>query len=248
MDWGILICSLALLAIGLVALMSATQNSDYTEIKKQIQWFFISIPIIILVVSIDYEVIAKFSPVFYGIFILLLIGVLFTEPINGARSWYDLKVFQFQPAEFAKVFVILFLAYIMTKIQEWKKDEINRPTRLLLVLLALAVPMLLIIKQPDFGTAMAFLVAISFMLFVSGIKKRYIISSIAIVVISVPLAYMYILPDHAKKRIDVFLDPTIDPRGSRIQYNTVKISNRIWSIIRNGYIKGKSNSTRISTS
>ena len=110
MDWGILICSLALLAIGLVALMSATQNSDYDEMRKQIQWFIVSVPIMLIVMAIDYETIAKFSPIFYGIFVVLLIGVLFTEPINGASSWFDLKFFQFQPAEFAKIFVIIFLA------------------------------------------------------------------------------------------------------------------------------------------
>ena len=121
-DWGILICSVTLVIIGLVALMSATQNTEYEELKKQIQWLIICIPIVIVVISIDYELIARISPVFYAIFLVLLVGVLFTDSINGARSWYDLKIFLFQPAEFAKIFVIIFLAYTITKMQE-RRDK-----------------------------------------------------------------------------------------------------------------------------
>lgn len=238
MDWGILICSLALLAIGIVALISATQNTDFLEAKKQLQWFLISIPILVVVACIDYEIIAKVSPIFYGIFILLLIGVLFTEPINGARSWYDFGFFQFQPAEFDKIFFVIFLAYAIVKIQERRKDEINNPLKLLIVLGILLVPTLLIIKQPDYGTAVAFIIATAFMLFVAGINKRYIISTIAIVVILVPIAYMYILPDHAKKRIDVFLDPTLDPRGSGYNIIQSKLAIGAGQLFGMGLLKG----------
>ena len=76
---------------------------------------------------IDYEAIEKMSPIFYGAFILLLIGVLFTAPINGARSWFDIGFFSLQPGEFAKIFVILFLTYSITKIQARGKNNINKP-------------------------------------------------------------------------------------------------------------------------
>ena len=61
---------------------------------------------------IDYNILAKASPIFYGIFIILLIAVLFTSPVNGATSWFDIGSFSFQPSEFAKVTVILFLAFV----------------------------------------------------------------------------------------------------------------------------------------
>lgn len=198
----------------------------------------VSIPILIIVVLIDYELIAKASPIIYTIFIALLIGVLFTDPINGARSWYDLGFFQFQPAEFAKIFVIIFLAFAITKVQERKRKEINKPWKLLLILLITAVPVALIIKQPDYGTAVAFIIATAFMLFAAGIGKRYIISAIAIVVIVVPLAYLYILPDHAKKRIDVYLNPDLDPRGSGYNIIQSKLAIGAGELVGMGVLKG----------
>lgn len=201
-------------------------------------WFLISIPILTIVVFVDYELIARASPIIYTIFIALLIGVLFTEPINGARSWYDLEVFQFQPAEFAKIFVIMFLAVAITKIQQKRKEEINKPWKLLLVLLITILPVGLMIKQPDYGTACAFLVATAVMLFAAGIGKRYIISAIAIIVIIVPLAYMYVLPDHAKKRIDVYLNPDLDPRGSGYNILQSKLAIGAGELVGMGILKG----------
>lgn len=219
-EWGILVCTLLLVVIGLVALFSATQNLDYEELKKQALWLVISIPVVICVIAIDYNFYCKISPVLYGASILLLIAVLFTEPINGATSWFSVGPFSFQPAEFAKIAVVLFIANIMVKLQKKEKDEINRIWKLGLIILALAVPVVFIIKQPDYGTAIAFLVALIFMLFVAGIRKRYILIATLLVVIIVPLAYFFILPDHAKSRIDVYLNPDLDPRGAG--YNIIQ--------------------------
>ena len=116
-EWGILICAILLIAVGIIALFSATQATDQEELKKQIIWLGISIPIVILVVLIDYETIVKISPILYGIFLILLIAVLFTAPVNGATSWFEIGPFSFQPSEFAKIFVILVFSYVITKIQ-----------------------------------------------------------------------------------------------------------------------------------
>ena len=111
-DWSILICVLILTVIGLVALYSATINDDLHEFKKQCMWITISIPIMIAIVFIDYNIIARFSPYLYSLSIVLLVAVLFTPAVNGASSWFDIGFFAFQPAELAKVFVIIFLSTI----------------------------------------------------------------------------------------------------------------------------------------
>ncbi len=237
-EWGILICTILLIGIGLVALFSATQNTEYEELKRQIMWLGISIPIVIIVIWIDYEWIAKISPIIYGIVLVLLVAVLFTESVNGATSWFNLGAFSIQPSEFAKIFTVIVFALVITKIQARGKDELSRPTRLLLALSVVAVPVLLIIKQPDYGTALAFLMATVFMLFVAGIKKRYIIGAILIVVIAAPLLYFFILPEHAKTRIDVFLNPDLDPRGAG--YNVIQSKLAIGSgqFLGMGLLKG----------
>ena len=238
-EWGILICSIILFVIGLIALFSATQETNYSEFKKQIMWLCVSIPVLIFVLMIDYNILAKASPIFYGIFVILLIAVLFTEPINGARSWFEITDnLRFQPSELAKIFVIIFLATVMVKIQERNKNDINRITRLLLILLIIGVPLFLIIKQPDYGTAMAFIISTLLMLFVAGIDKKYIIIVALIIAVSLPLAYFYVLPEHAKTRIEVFLNPNLDPRGAGYNIIQSKLAIGAGRIFGMGLLKG----------
>ena len=239
MEWGILICCIMLFVIGNIALYSTTQENQFDELKKQLMWSIISIPIMIIVICIDYELIAKCSPFFYGIFIILLIAVLFTPQINGATSWFKItEEIRFQPSEFAKVFVIIFLAYIMSIIQIKNREEINKPLKLLLTLSIVIVPVLLIIKQPDYGTAIAFMMATVLMLFAAGIDKRYIITTVVIIIITIPLAYNFLLPDHAKTRIDVFLNPDLDPRGSGYNVIQSKLAVGSGQLFGMGLLKG----------
>ena len=215
-EWWIPLCAIILCGIGLVALFSASYDSGLDEFKKQAMWMGISIGIMVVVMLIDYKILIKLSPILYGMAILSVIAVLFTKPISGARSWFVIgnDLFSFQPAETAKVFVILFLAYVISTIQRNGRDEINRIPKLALILLTIAVPVLLIIMEPDYGTATAYIIAFLVMIFVAGINKKYIISAIAVVIIAVPLIYNFILPQHAKSRIDTFLHPESDPKGA----------------------------------
>ena len=237
-EWSIVIIAIVLCIIGLVALFSATQETEYDEFNKQCIWFVVSIIIMIIVMLVDYNTLVRISPVFYGAFILLLIAVLFTSPVNGATSWFDIGFFSFQPGEFAKAFVILFLAYAITKVQQRNKRDINKPLKLLMIFAIVGLPVLLLIKQPDYGTAMAYMAAIAFMLISAGIDKKYIIGTVILVIVSVPLLYNFILPDHAKKRIDIFLNPESDPRGSGYNIIQSKLAIGAGGLTGMGILKG----------
>ena len=237
-EWSILIVAVILCIIGLVALFSATQETEYDEFKKQCIWLVVSLVIMLGVMLIDYDFLVKISPIFYGIFVILLIAVLFTPEINGATSWFDIGFFSLQPGEFAKVFVILFLALVITRIQEREKSEINRPTRLLILLAILGLPVLLIVRQPDYGTAAAFIVATALMLITAGLDKRYIIATIILIVVSVPLLYNFVLPEHAKQRIDIFLNPESDPRGAGYNIIQSKLAIGAGGLTGMGLLKG----------
>ena len=238
MEWGILIVAIILSIIGIVALFSATQETEYDEFSKQIIWLVISLIAMAIVMFIDYNLLVKASPVLYGLSIILLVAVLFTKPINGATSWFNIGAFSLQPGEFSKVAVILFLTFVITKIQMKGQEEMNRPTRLLIIVCSLAVPVLLIVKQPDYGTALAFIVAVALMLFTSGLDKKYIIGTILLIVIAVPLLYNFVLPEHAKTRIDVFLNPESDPRGSGYNIIQSKLAIGAGGLTGMGLLKG----------
>lgn len=245
-EWGILICCLILLCIGLVALFSATQDTEYEEFKKQILWALISIPIMIIIIFVDYNIIAKISPVLYGLALVALVAVLFTEPINGASSWFKIsESISIQPSEFAKVILIIFTSYMLVNLQKGEKTEISRIWKLGIILLIAAVPMVLIVIQPDYGTVMAFIVAVGFMLFAAGIDKKYVIAVILLAIIAIPVLYYFVLPEHAKTRIDVFLNPELDPRGAG--YNLIQSKLAIGSgrLFGMGILSGNQTQLRI---
>ena len=215
-EWWIPVCAIILCAIGLVALFSASYDSGLEEFKKQIIWVGISIILMFIALFIDYKIMIRLSPILYIISIISLIAVLFTDPINGASSWFDIGdgLFSLQPAEISKIFVILFLSYIISILQRRGRNEINKFLKLGLLLLIVGVPLILIIMEPDYGTASAYIIATILMLFVAGIDKKYIITAMILVAIAVPVTYNFILPEHAKKRIETFLDPEEDARGA----------------------------------
>ena len=155
--------------------------------------------------------------------------MLLTNAIQGASSWFSFGGVSLQPGEFAKIAVILYVANVMAKIKSKGEKAINKPLNILLVLGIVFLPVFLIILQPDYGTAIAYLLALVLMLFVAGIDKKYIIISVILVVIIVPLLYFFVLPQHAKNRIDVYLNPYMDPRGAG--YNIIQSKSLISSII-----------------
>ena len=174
LEWKVLICSLLLLAIGLFALYSATINKGLVDFTKQVRWFVVSIPFLLFFTLVDYNKILKYSGFFYLIFLGLLVGVLFTKPISGATSWYNLGEFSFQPSEIGKIFILMFIVATIVRLQYKGKDEINKLYKLIIALIVAAIPITLIIRQPDYGTALAYIFAVTAILYVGGLRKRYI--------------------------------------------------------------------------
>ena len=174
LEWKVLVCSLLLLAIGLFALYSATINKGLVDFTKQVRWFVVSIPFLLFFTLVDYNKILKYSGFFYLIFLGLLVGVLFTKPISGATSWYNLGEFSFQPSEIGKIFILMFIVATIVRLQYKGKDEINKLYKLIISLIVAAIPITLIIRQPDYGTALAYIFAVIAILYVGGLRKRYI--------------------------------------------------------------------------
>lgn len=237
-EWKVLIYVFLLLVVGLVALYSATTSTELAEFKKQIIWIAIGIPILCITMIIDYKLFARFSIVFYVISIILLGFVLLTGKINGASSWFSIGSFSLQPGEFAKVAVILFVANIMSKMGQNQEREVNKITNILKIVGIVLLPVVLIVLEPDYGTATAYIFALVFMLFVAGIDKRYIIIAITILVITIPLLYLFVLPEHAKARIEVYIDPYKDPRGDGYNIIQSEIAIGAGQLLGLGFLQG----------
>ena len=237
-EWSILICTIVLVGIGLFAVYSATMSAGLEEFRKQWMWIFISIPFLIIFTVIDYDSLAKISPIVYGFALISLVAVLFTKPISGATSWFDFGTISFQPSEFAKIALVLFWGLLISRFKRKDEKSINKITRLFILLLTIAIPLALIVKQPDYGTAISITISCVFMLFVGGIHKRYIIIAALLIVIAVPLFYFFAMPEHAKKRIQVFLNPELDPRGSGYNLTQSKIAIGAGQVFGMGFLKG----------
>lgn len=197
----------------------------------------------IITSMINYELYQRYWMILYAISIILLIGVLFMPPVNGATSWYNLGFMSFQPSELAKICVIISLAAVITRMKVNDLDAVNRIKNLLVIGIVVMIPVLLIVIQPDYGTAMTFIVFTLVMLFISNIDKKYIIGTILVAIVSLPLLYMFVLPQHAKDRIEVFLDPTIDPLGKG--YNIIQSKIAIGAGQLTGMGIGEGNQTQL---
>lgn len=211
-DWKLIGIVMLIFIIGLVTISSAThmtQGGSPKQLIVQIASFFIGAVAVAFITMVDYNKLGKYHKEIYVINILLLLMVYIPGlgvKIAGARSWIDLKVINLQTSELVKIgFILSFGKYI-----EKKKDQLNTIRDLIPVLIYCAPILLLILKQPDLGTAIVFMSIILGMLFVSGLGYNIIRNAIISGVIALPVIYK-LLKDHQKTRIDAFLHPG-DPR------------------------------------
>jgi rod shape determining protein RodA len=219
-DYRIIIVIFILFGIGAVGLYSASHgaggNSD--EFTKQMIWFAVGVVCMMAITFFDYKHLKKIWIIVYIVFLALLVGVLFSNRNHGATSWYKIGIFSFQPSEFFKIVLIIGLSSLIAYFHE--KEAINKITSLILLLIILAIPSFLIIKQPDYGTALVMIFTFCIMLFIADINIKYIVAGVIVAIIALPLAYHFVLPDHAKTRIMVFINPELDPKGAG--YNVIQ--------------------------
>lgn len=220
-EYSVLIIAVLLVIIGIIGIYSAGYNTnDTTEYKKQIVWAGIGIFAMLITWIINSDVYKRLAYVGLGVCVLLLIGVLFTTPINNATSWYNIKGFNFQPSEITKIIYILALATFIDKVMFKDKKAINKWYNILIILGLFIIPFILILMQPDFGTAIVFLVITFFMLFKAGLSYKYILAILLCVLIAAPLAYYFVLSPYQQNRIKVFFNPDSDPLNTG--YNAIQ--------------------------
>jgi rod shape determining protein RodA len=233
-DWALLGAILALCAIGLVQIYSATGGATriyYTQI------YGIAMGLIALLValSIDYRSLADKSHLIYGGILILLLYVLFFGAVRGgSRRWIDLGPINLQPSEFAKATVALVLAKFFGDRQR------GAPQRgdLLVAGAITAVPFLVIYRQPDLGTAATLLPVLLAVAYVAGMPMR-IFGVLALVgVLAAPIAWKFALQDYQRGRISTFLDPSQDAKGAGYQQIQARITTGSGGLKGKGFMQG----------
>jgi rod shape determining protein RodA len=213
-DYLLLLTACAIMLISLVVISSATLINPTGDpnyfVKRQAIRFLVGFVVLLLVVTIDYTQFYRFSSYLYVFNLLLLLAVLFVgRESGGAQRWIDLKFFDLQPSEFAKVIIIISLARHLVS-REGNFDSIFS---VIPSFIHVAVPMALIFLQPDLGTAMVFIVILFGMLFMAGAKISHLVFyAVAGIAIGFPLLWSK-LKLYQKARLTVFLNPEQDPLG-----------------------------------
>jgi rod shape determining protein RodA len=242
-DWATLCLVLALALIGIAAIYSATRPSlavgtqpDFYQ--RQLLWLLISVTALFAVVTFDYLWLYRVSYPLYGLGLLLLVAVILLGKASmGAQRWISVGPFTFQPSEFFRLFFLIGFSAFLSR----KGGESRSVVPLRGVLLFGILPVGLLVKQPDLGTAVLLLCLFIILILVKGLSRRIIAIALLIALISVPFVGNVLwsgLKDYQKNRIVAFMDPEIDPTGIGYNINQSKISIGSGGLLGKGFMQG----------
>ena len=241
-DWGLLGLAVLTGGCGLLVLYSAvtaeTPAPQMIIFYKQLIWFSTALIAMVVCFSFNYKLLDRWGQIIYIACILLLVWVLlFGKAAGGSRRWLALGPISIQPSELAKVAVMIVLARYYSKDAHtggFTLRELLRPALLTFI------PFILILEQPDLGTAgMLLLIAASMTVFVK-IERRSFITLLVSSAAVVPLVWFF-LKDYQKRRILVFLDPDLDPLGAGYHIIQSKIAIGSGLIAGKGFLQGTQN-------
>jgi len=239
-DKVILFSALLIAVLGIIFVYSATldrteEGSGISSIAlKQFFWVLIGLFAMCLLMNMDYLKILDFAYLAYFINILFLVLLLlFGGERFGAKRWFSLGPFSFQPSEFIKLTVIFALASLLENRREKKGSISNFVLAILLTLPAF----LFIFLQPDLGTSVVLVPILFAILFISGERIKYLLSVIMMAVCALPFAWHF-LKDYQKSRLMVFINPNIDPLGAGYTIIQSKIAVGSGGLFGKGWLGG----------
>jgi rod shape determining protein RodA len=238
-DYILFLSVILLSGIGLLVLSSAVKSMNGSTRMMLIQTGSMAIGIFLMFVIsfIDYKDFKVFGVLFYVFTLALLVLVLVkgTGDELGSRSWLKIMGFSLQPAEFAKISFILVASIFLERIYDGEK---NKGANIIKFLFYSAIPFLLVIAQKDVGTTMVFVFIFFVLIFVCGLGYKYIFMGMGVFAVAATVAWVYFLNDTRKKRIEVFLNPDIDPLVYGYNVRKSKIAIGSGQIFGKGLFKG----------
>ncbi|MEK7503370.1 MAG: FtsW/RodA/SpoVE family cell cycle protein [Patescibacteria group bacterium] len=239
LDWPIIVCSILLIAIGLLSLYSSSlDKADFLNFKKQIVFALAGIALVFLVSLMDWRILRN-QP--YLITILYIIGclslaglLLFAPEVRAVKGWYRIGPVSIDPVEFTKIVLVLLLA----KYFSVRHVEVYRVRHIFYSGLYILVPSILLFFQPNMGQVLILVALWLVILLVSGIRLKIFFAIILVLLMFLALGWSVILKDYQKERIASFILPQSDPLGvswSRIQ---AKIAIGSGGLLGQGFMRG----------
>ncbi len=225
---AVITCALICIGVGMIYSASAVyalkelNNDGAYFLKRHLLFLSIGFLLAIAVMTIPYQILQKWAKPLLLCSVVLLILVLIPgigKMVSGARRWIPIGPFSFQPSEFAKLTVIIYMADFLAR----KKRKIRDLWEgIVPVMIVLGCVSLLILKQPDLGTAVSIIVIVFMMLFVAGSRLKYLAS---IGLLALPVLYFLVVRvSYRRVRVMAFLDPWQDPQGIGFQLTQSQIA------------------------
>ena len=222
---------LLLCAIGFVTISSAIELDPNMLLRQGIR-LLIGLCVMIALAQIPPSQLAQWAPWLYGVGLILLVGVMVAGTGEGAQRWLKLGPLRFQPSEFMKLFVPMVLA--------WYLQDKPLPPRLRYLFVAallIAVPIFLVVKQPDLGTALLIAAAGGAVLFLAGLSLKLLIL-VALGLAGVAPLLWPLLHDYQRQRLITLLDPEQDPLGKGYHIIQSKIAVGSGGLYGKGWLHG----------
>jgi len=240
--WPLFFLILAVSATGFMMLYSVAGGSFEPWATAQMERFAIGIVGMFIIAFIHIRFWRRFAPIAYiGSVILLIVVYFFGETGMGAQRWIDLGFMQLQPSEVMKVSLILVLAMYY----DWLEPErVSRPLWVLLPIGITLIPVAMVLQQPDLGTAILLAMGAGVVMFLAGVSLWYFVAALAAgggLVAAVMMSRgenWQILKDYQYRRIDTFIDPSLDPLGAGYHITQSKIALGSGGLSGRGFMQG----------
>ena len=236
LDWVMLTLVVAICGLGVLQIFSATYDTRYSDAWwKQVIWVVAGFIAMWVATQIDYHTLLGQVPALY---ILSIVTLAATFALGmtafGSRRWIGTTSYHLQVSEFVKIVVVILVARYVT---ELKSEQLQLADLFKLAGLV-GLPMVLVMLEPDLGTALTFLPILLVGVFLAGFKWQYAVAVVVLIAVAAPVGYFFVLKDYQKARLVSFLDPSQDPKGSGYQVIQSKIavgSGALWGM---GVTKG----------
>lgn len=213
-DSFLMACLLFSMLVGLFVLYSAS-GQNFDKVSAQLVNIAVALTIMWMAANVSPQHLERIAMPLYVLGLILLICVaLFGEVSHGARRWLHLGVTKIQPSEIMRIAVPMMLAWFFSK-----RESTHRIGDFVIAAMLMLVPVILIMKQPDLGTALLVMSSGFFVLFLAGLSWKFLIGGAVAIAAAMPL-FWSMLHDYQRKRIEILIDPTQDPLGAG--YHTIQ--------------------------